>query len=379
MQFFTIELKRFLKNPKNQVCLVLLFLFILGMFTVNQTVFRKRFAEADLAFIRLDYQQAQQAVNSLEKEVQLHPNDEGLAQALITAKKEHDFRDKQLTAVENNDFATFANLENQLNTSRLDSIPEKDRDSDEYRQLEAMVRYFNAIKSVNGNFSVSVNDSSDSAFIIGRSMVAWLSSTTIFVLVTVLIADGVSHDIESSQIRFYHLMGGRKPKQLVLKLVVPILAVFVTTLTVFLLCYVINGLFDGYGTWQYPYLMSNGIILPIWKMSLNTVTMFLVALIFIGSLGQFLSLIFKKSLVVIGLIVVFLTGFMTISQEEWFQPFKKFVPFEYLGYGQLINDVKILPSKAITIGIIYLTSMSLIFIVFSVYLYQHYYYRKVGK
>ena len=119
--------------------------------------------------------------------------------------------------------------------------------------------------------------------------------------------------------------------------------------------------------------------MPIWQIVLQTLPLFLVALLFLASLGQLLSLIFKKSLVVIGLIVVFLTGFLTLSQEEWFQPLKKFFPFEYLGYGQLINDIKILPQNAFLIGVVYLLVLSLGFILASHYLYQHYYYRKDGK
>ncbi len=135
----------------------------------------------------------------------------------------------------------------------------------------------------------------------------------------------------------------------------------------------------AFGTWNYPYLYLDRTIVPIWQIVLQTLPLFLVALLFLASLGQLLSLIFKKSLVVIGLIVVFLTGFLTLSQEEWFQPLKKFFPFEYLGYGQLINDIKILPQNAFLIGVVYLLVLSLGFILASHYLYQHYYYRKDGK
>ncbi|MDR1568703.1 MAG: hypothetical protein LBS33_08515 [Streptococcaceae bacterium] len=71
--------------------------------------------------------------------------------------------------------------------------------------------------------------------------------------------------------------------------------------------------------------------------------------------------------------------YLTFQNEAWFQPFKKFLPFEYLGYGRLVNDIEILPSNAFIIGMVYLLSLSSVFIVFSGYLYKNYYYRKVGK
>ncbi|CEN27287.1 hypothetical protein [Pseudolactococcus piscium] len=152
----------------------------------------------------------------------------------------------------------------------------------------------------------------------------------------------------------------------------------VTVLT-FAGIYLISGLLIGFGTWHYPYSLTNGRIFPIWQLSLKSLGLFLVSLLFIGSMGQLLSLIFKKSLVVIGLIVVCLTGFLTLEREVWFQPFKKFIPFEYLGYGRLINDIKILPDHFLLIGVVYLVGLSLIFLSISAYLYHQYYYRKVGK
>lgn len=377
MTLFYFELKRFIKNPKNKICLALLALIFFGLFVLNQTTFKQKFSGMELAVTRANLQQSKQAVERLKNETKLNSNDEKIAQDLLIAQEEEEIFSSQLSALEKKDFDKFAELENQRNSAQLKLISQED--SDEYRNLVSSIKYYEAVKAVNGRMSVTINDSSEAAFSIGRSMMAWLSSTVIFVLITVLIADTVSSEIESSQIRFYQLIGGRKFKHLLLKLGVPVLSVGSVTFISFFCQYLIKGFTDSFGTWWYPYLMADGTIQPIWQVGLKAVLVFIVALIFIGSLGQLLSLIFKKSLVVIGLIVVCLTGFMTLAQEEWFQPFKKFMPFEYMGYGQIINDAKILPNNALIIGLIYLMSLSLFFIVVSGYLYQHYHYRKVGR
>lgn len=377
MAFFYFELKRFLKNPKNQICLTLLAVIFLGLFIFNQTALNKQIIKMNLTTAKFNFQQSKQIVESLQKESQLHPDNIDIAQQLEKAQKEHNILSKQLSALKNKDTEKFAELEHQLNLSQIQSITKKN--SDEYQNLKTSIRYHKAVKAVKGTPNPTVNDTSEAAFTIGRSMTAWLSSTTIFVLITVLITDSISSEIESTQIRFYQLLGGRKLKHLLIKLLVPILVTSLVSLLLFTSLYIVKGLLDSFGTWNYPYLYLDRTIVPIWQISLKTIALFLVALLFLASLGQFLSLIFKKSLIVIGLIVVFLTAFLTLAQEEWFQPFKKFLPFEYLGYGQLINDIKILPQNAFLIGVVYLLALSLGFILASHYLYQHYYYRKDGK
>ncbi|VUW91257.1 ABC-2 family transporter protein [Streptococcus constellatus] len=377
MAFFYFELKRFLKNPKNKICLILLSAIFLGLFIFNQTTLNKQITKMNLTTAKFNLQQSKQIVENFQKEVQQNPDNRDIAQQLKNAQVEQKILSEQLSALKKKDIEKFAELENRLNLLQLKSTSKKD--TDEYRNLTTKINYYNAIKAAKGNPSTMVNDTNEAAFTIGRSLTAWLSSTTIFVLITVLITDSLSSEIESSQIRFYQLLGGRKFRHLLTKLLVPILVTFLTTLLIFTILYVAKGILDSFGTWQYPYLMTDRTILPIWKISLNTIILFLVALLFIASLGQFFALIFKKSLVVIGLILVFLTSFLTLSQEEWFQPFKKFLPFEYMGYGQLINDSQILPKNAFLIGIVYLLGLSLIFLLASYYLYKNYYYRKAEK
>ena len=376
MEFFHFELKRFLKSPKNKICLILLAVIFFGLFAFYQTTINKQSFDSNLAFIREQLQQSKQSVKNLQDQVKLNPDDQVRSQQLSQEQEKEKLLSEELAALEKKDLEKVSQLEYQSLLAQLDTMT--DKNSDSYKNLRASIRYREAVKAVGGTPSLTLNNTSEAAFSIGHIMTGWLSSTTIFVLITVLIADSLSSEIESSQIRFYQLLGGRKLKHLLIKLLVPILVTFLTTLLLFTTLYVAKGLLDSFGTWSYPYLLGRTIV-PIWQISLQTIILFLVALIFLASLGQFLALIFKKSLVVIGLVIVFLTGFLTLAQEEWFQPFKQFFPFEYLGYGQILNDASILPKNAFLIGIIYLLTLSLIFTLVSYRLYKNFYYRKEGK
>lgn len=371
------ELKRFIKNPKNKICLAILVLFFLVLFGFNQLSVNQQFKTITLTATTTNLQHSQNSVAAIKTQVASAPEDTMLAKQLILAQADEKMFSEQLKALTADDLDRFATLAHEADLAAIKSGDMAGSDDVQNRLNSS--NYYLAVKAVGGKMGLMANDAADASFKTGSAILHWLSATTLLVLITVLISDVVSADIESSQIRFYQLIGGRKFRQLVLKLLIPIGVVGVVTLLTFVGIYLISGLLNGFGTWRYPYLLSDGRIFPIWQLSLKSLGLFLVSLLFIGSLGQLLSLIFKKSLVVIGLIVVCLTGFLTLEKEVWFQPFKKFIPFEYLGYGRLINDIKILPDHFLLIGVVYLVGLSLIFLSISAYLYHQYYYRKVGK
>ena len=371
------ELKRFIKNPKNKICLAILVLFFLVLFGFNQLSVNQQFKTMTLASTTTNLQQTKQSVAAIKTQVASAPEDTMLAKQLILSQEQEKMLSEQLKALTADDLDRFATLAYEADLAALKSGDMAGSDDDQNRLNSS--NYYLAVKAVGGKMGLMANDAADASFKTGSAILHWLSATTLLVLITVLISDVVSADIESSQIRFYQLIGGRKFRQLVLKLLLPIGVVGVVTVLTFAGIYLISGLLIGFGTWQYPYSLTDGRIFPIWQLSLKSLGLFLVSLLFIGSLGQLLSLIFKKSLVVIGLIVVCLTGFLTLEREVWFQPFKKFIPFEYLGYGRLINDIKLLPDHFLLIGVVYLVGLSLIFLSISACLYHQYYYRKVGK
>lgn len=377
MTLTCFELKRFIKNPKNKICLAILVLFFLVLFGFNQLSVNQQFKTMTLASTTTNLQQTKQSVAAIKTQVASAPEDTMLAKQLILSQEQEKMLSEQLKALTADDLDRFATLAYEADLAALKSGDMAGSDDDQNRLNSS--NYYLAVKAVGGKMGLMANDAADASFKTGSAILHWLSATTLLVLITVLISDVVSADIESSQIRFYQLIGGRKFRQLVLKLLLPIGVVGVVTVLTFAGIYLISGLLIGFGTWHYPYSLTDGRIFPIWQLSLKSLGLFLVSLLFIGSLGQLLSLIFKKSLVVIGLIVVCLTGFLTLEREVWFQPFKKFIPFEYLGYGRLINDIKILPDHFLLIGVVYLVGLSLIFLSISAYLYHQYYYRKVGK
>ncbi|MBM7641947.1 ABC transporter permease [Streptococcus loxodontisalivarius] len=376
MRMSYFELKRFINNPKNRICFIFIILLIFGLSLFHQ-LNNQSSDNVVLDNVRMNLQQSQQELEVLEQKVKATPSDSDLSEKLEDVKTEVDIMSKEILALEDNALDTFIDLEHELDLHRLQLISQKG--SEEYQEIKTRIDYYDAVKSSGGSPSISINDTEESIFTTFSSMISWLSSTTFFILFTVLVSDLVSRDLESTQVRFYQLMGGKKVSQLLSKLLVAVFVTFFLTILCFLVLLLIKGFLTGFGIWNYPYLLIEGTIVPIWKIGVKTVYIFLISLIFMTSLGQLLSLILKKSILVIGLITVILTGFMTLSMEEWFQPFKAFIPIEYMGYGQIVNDSKYLPDNPIVIATIYLVGLSIVFMLLSCYLYKRYTYRKVGK
>lgn len=375
MSYFKFELKRFLKNPKNQLCLGLLVLIFFGLFAFNEMSVNQMNEAVSREMVVANLREVTQEVSEYEALVKADPQDSERLEDLASAQLDKATLEAQLEALEAGDEVTYAELDNQANRKKLTKI--KDRNSEEYQALAAKVRYYEAVKISGGKPSAMINGGWDTALVIGRSMMAWLSSTVIFVLLAVILADSVSSEIETTQIRFYPLVGGRKFSQLLTKLCVTVGVTYLVTLLSFVVLYFLKGYRDGWGTWTYPYMLTNQQFEPVWQVALWTAVVYLVALLFVSSLGQLLSLIFRRSLLVIGLIVLALTAFLTFQSEAWFQPLKKFLPFAYLSYGQIRYDMTYLFPQALGIGIAYLLGLSAIFMVFSWVLYRGYCDRRV--
>lgn len=378
MEFLRFEVRKFLNNPKNRIVLAIFTMIFLGLFGFHQTIWNAQRQTMVMNTVKLNIQQVNQSVIELERYVLDNSSDDSMKKLLEDARTEYSLLTQQVTALESNDVLAFSDLDFQLDQLRLSTLSQEEN-PEEYQSIVARIHYHEAVKKVGGQAPIAINDSDGAAFFTGVRVLSWLSSTAILILFTVLLSDGVSSDIEDSQLNLYALVGRKNKLTLVVKLMVPVIITFAFTVSLFCLIYLIKGGIDGFGVWNYPYLSIGQDIFPIWEVVLKSLINAFLSLVFIASLGQLLSFIFRKSTVVIGMISLFLVAFMTFSKEEWFQPIKPFLPFEYMSYAQLMNDAEVLPAQAFTIGVLYLSSLSILFVIISNILYRNYYWRKAGK
>ena len=376
MRFIIFETKRFLANPKNKIVLGLLVLVFFASFGFSQLVSKQRFLEAELAGSRFNLQQSTQNLQQLEETYRLNPENEELSKRIEKARKEQDLFSQQLYALERNDSNQYAKIETQLIKEQIST---KDKDDKDYQELQSKIAYYDRVEKAGGSHSSTINNVDESAFRVASSLMSLLSSIVVYILVAVLVSDTLSHEIESNQIRFDPLRGKRTVTQLFLKLLIPSTITFIVTIFSFFIIYVIHGCIHTFGSWDYPYFFPDRSMTAVGVISFYSLTFYWFAILFLSSLGQLLSLLFRKSLVVIGLIALLLTGFLTLSQEEWFQTFKVYLPFEYLGYGHMRMDASILPQQAVLIGILYLGGLIFLFFLLASYLYRHYYHRREGN
>lgn len=185
----------------------MLVLVLFGLFIANKTVFKQKFYQSTLDVTTINIQQNEQMVLNVKNELKLNPDDDTLEESIKELENEKKLFQSQVEALKSNDLEKYANLVNQVNLLQIKKIPSDG--SEEYLAISNSIKYYKNIKAVNGKMGITINDTSESAFTVGRSIIFWLSSTVIFVLLTVLIAENLSSEIETSQIRFYQIIGGR--------------------------------------------------------------------------------------------------------------------------------------------------------------------------
>ena len=110
MTLTCFELKRFIKNPKNKICLAILVLFFLVLFGFNQLSVNQQFKTMTLASTTTNLQQTKQSVAAIKTQVASAPEDTMLAKQLILSQEQEKMLSEQLKALTADDLDRFATL-----------------------------------------------------------------------------------------------------------------------------------------------------------------------------------------------------------------------------------------------------------------------------
>lgn len=204
------------------------------------------------------------------------------------------------------------------------------------------------------------------------------TTDVVLALFVILVGDFFAGKFEDEKIRYYRLIHQNKWRTVFNHLVVPL----TITLAFVMLSFTINYLFSGMttGKWGspiFPYGQFNLATTPYWHLDLIALIFLILTLLFIITLTQLLTVIFKKTLVVVGTELLLIVGYNFLNQKEFFKPFIKFLPFEYLfGLSVIFMDEKYLfAGNSLVVGGGYLLVCSIIFYILTNILYQKWIYR----
>lgn len=212
--------------------------------------------------------------------------------------------------------------------------------------------------------------------------------TIVFVFLYVLmLSPALASDFETKESRFYFFKRIGSLKNITQKILASVSSTYVWLLLLGLIIFLAIGVMNGFGTPNYPAYLINNVFLSakVDNMSISNGRVILISLLylplvlsFLAALGSFISMCVKKSLVVAGVMAVLLVGYSFIRNIDFIQPFRKFIPFNYLNPIELLCHPKYLfGSDSLVIGVVYLLGLSLVFIWMSHILLKRYKIRRL--
>lgn len=357
-----LEIKTFVANKKNLIVCGLLVL-VLAMFSTN---FKQDF-------------QYQLTLDSLDKditrlEIDLKNN--------ATDTEFQAFNQKQLSIISaeknafvNKDYQTY--WEKKLEATGDISEDVKEQNLDFYQMAKGQKDYYDYLKKHKLSFPMS-EIVYEGAF--EKTSLTFVSFTTVVTLslLVILFGDFFTQKFESERIRYYRLIRQAKSHTLLNHLILPFLIGLGLLLLTIIANYLVLGITSGnWGSFIYPYGQLRQVITPYWEIDLWALGFLILTLLFIITLSQLLSVIFKKTLVVVGVELLLIVGYDFLHQKDFFKPFIKFLPFEYLfGVSIVFPDEKYLfGANSMLIGAGYLLICSVIFYLLTNILYQKWIYR----
>lgn len=359
-----IEFKSFIVNKKN-IIIFLLITLVLIISNINISAKHSYKVNIDILNSNIVGLKEKLSSSSLDKEVE----DELNKQLKLTTEEKEAFLKK--------DYKTYWEKRIELNDDV--DIPNDIAEEDIvfFQKVISQRDYYDYLKKHHLDFPMN-EITYEAAF--EKASLTFITFTTVVILAlfVILIGDFFARKFEDEKIRYYRLIQQKKWRTIFNHLVVPLTITLSFVMLIFGVNYFVNGLITGkWGSPRFPYGQFNLATTPYWKLDLIALIFLILTLLFIITLTQLLTVIFKKTLVVVGTELLLIVGYNFLNQKDFFKPFIKFLPFEYLfGLSVIFTDEKYLfASNSLLIGGVYLLGCSIMFYILTNILYQKWIYR----
>lgn len=204
------------------------------------------------------------------------------------------------------------------------------------------------------------------------------SSFISLIILIMILGDIVSKDFESNYRFLYTTLFKRKKKIIASKLIVGLSFFTGIFLVQSVLVYLLQGFLNGFGTSAYPVVLGNKLgsleIVSVLEFYFKFSLYYLVLLLFLSSLSCLLGLLIKKNTLVIGIMSVVYLAVYYLKDNPIIQNISKYNPITYMDvYAISRYSDSVLTKGSYLIGIVYLLSLSFIFILVSFRLSKDYY------
>ncbi|MDR0200192.1 MAG: hypothetical protein LBI43_06420 [Streptococcaceae bacterium] len=371
--------KEYLSSRKNQLILVILSILLVSWFVNARITVTK--SQLSINDIQQQIQTTQLAILNCESNIKDGLNTVESKSELNMLKENLPLFQIQKKAIQEKNYTKFYDAQYEINKNSKDK---SQLDSSNSKSFNA---WYNEVKASGQAFPEAQGEDpmAYSAFLEANGD---LNGILILVLVSVLVSDFLSWQFPN-KLRLWRVLKVKREKIQIMTLLVPIITVFSVVCFLFICYFIYLGFSVGWGSPKFPAGMfgeySN---MPVWQAGVWGLAYFAVILIFLSSLGQFLTLIVKRSFLPLIVTVLILVGYSQLMTQDFMKHVIKFIPLTYLGSGTVVQLSGGSPApwplggnvlfgqNSLIFGVIYLLVLSLIFYIATHWLFQRYVYRK---
>lgn len=245
------------------------------------------------------------------------------------------------------------------------------------KALKQEIKYITTVQERHLNFEVMASMQSHAFGNFHQQFIPILSSSLFIVLFSSMISILVASGYESKENRFYRFAGIDLRKNLLIKVLSGTLATFAWILLSSIVYFLIIGVVNGFGAWNYPAYLGNvdfmrftltNITIANGILDLGSVFYLFFVILFLASLGALISVFVKRSMVVVGVIALFVMGYSMIGKVSWIISIKRFIPFSYFEPLKLFgNPTDLFGRYSLVVGASYLFVLSALFLSISIF------------
>lgn len=299
---------------------------------------------------------------------------------------------QKIEALETNHFNKYFEMNNKQNLEILEQTKDDKQLKKQSEIIQQEVDYYNLVKSRNLDFEL-MPGGQEHAF--GAFINTPLSSmfTSMYLLIfSVLISVQISSHFESKEFRFNDFAKLSRSRTLFSKVMAALLVTFGWLLTISVVDVLVVGVMNGFGSLNYPAYLENftkaaqeanhwkidNMAIPNGEVIGISLLYLLLVLIFLAAAGAFLSVLVKRSLVVIGILAVLIVGWSLVIEEPFLQPIRPFVPMSYFNPMELLcHPFYLFGKNSLIVGVVYLLVLSIVCLFVANLLFKNYKIRRV--
>ncbi|RZI49345.1 hypothetical protein [Lactococcus kimchii] len=368
MKNYFFELKKFIINKRNaSLCVALTFLLLSSLYFVN---FQGGYKRENLVNQKISM--VEQRISSSKEAESASKNPD---KAYYT--RENELLQNQLNALKQNNVNSYFNYVLKMN--KLDLAKQEKNPEFLGVELSEILKTENQYIQLVQKRKIDFEIEPEIQFFAFGNFVDFTLKQNLFTNLyligfILLVSTSLAYFYENREDNYFRFAAISPAKNVISKVFSAVTAVMVWLIGISAFNIIVIGIKNGFGSWRYPSYLVNywgtdqtnttptNMGIPVGETILISFFYIFIMLVFFASIGAFLSVLLKKSMVVIGILSVSVVGWLMVINNPNLQSVRKFVPMSYFNPIELLCKPNYLfGANSLLVGIIYLAGLSILF------------------